>query len=219
MPAPPSFQQAELAIDGGATLRCAFNPSSYSVTKTNIWTYKPKTGTDLPDAEFGGGLPRVAKIQLLLDASLLGEDESVKDQANELLKMMETGGGGPAPPFVTFSWGQNSLPKSAPVALNIQYILFRPNGDPMRALVDIELAQAEKDSTASSGTGNSPTNPHTYSQQGLRSHRVRDGDSLPSIAYDYYGDATEWRVIAQANGIDNPLRLRRSAELTIPPLD
>jgi nucleoid-associated protein YgaU len=48
---------------------------------------------------------------------------------------------------------------------------------------------------------------------------VRDGDSLPSIAYEAYGDATRWRVIAEANGIDDPMRLRRGSELTIPRID
>ena len=48
---------------------------------------------------------------------------------------------------------------------------------------------------------------------------MRDGDSLPSIAYDAYGDPTRWRPIAEANGIDNPMHLRRGTELTIPTLD
>ena len=31
-----------------------------------------------------------------------------------------------------------------------------------------------------------------------------------------YGNATAWRSIAEANGIDDPLRLRRGEVLTIP---
>jgi nucleoid-associated protein YgaU len=48
---------------------------------------------------------------------------------------------------------------------------------------------------------------------------VRDGDSLPSIAYDAYGDPTQWRVIAEANDVDDPLRLRRGTDLRIPTLE
>ena len=44
-------------------------------------------------------------------------------------------------------------------------------------------------------------------------HRVRDGDTLPSISYRAYGDATRWRLIAEANGVDNPLHLRRGSSL------
>jgi nucleoid-associated protein YgaU len=50
-------------------------------------------------------------------------------------------------------------------------------------------------------------------------HTVRDGDTLPSIAYAAYGDATRWRVIAESNAVDNPFHLRRGAALTLPELD
>ena len=50
-------------------------------------------------------------------------------------------------------------------------------------------------------------------------HLVKDGDSLPSIAYRAYGDATRWRTIADANDIDDPLRLRRGTALTVPRLE
>jgi hypothetical protein len=224
MAVPAGYQKAQLVVDGGQPIECAFNPNSYTVSKTNVWTFKPTTGVDLPKGEFGGGLPRYTKLSLLLDVSLAGDSASVKEQANGLLKMMETGGGGgggggSVPPFVTFKWGAVELPKSVPVSLSIQYVYFHPNGEPIRALVELELAQAEQASTASSGPSNAPGNPTTYAQQGVRSHRVRDGDSLQSIAYDAYQDSHLWRTIAQANGIDDPFRLRRGTDLTIPPLD
>ena len=224
MPIPQGFQRAKLEIGSASNaVECAFNPTSYSVSKTNIWNFKPTTGTDLPDGEFGGGLPRRTTLSLLLDVSLLSPDQSVKDTANKLLKMMETdgggGGGGSAPPFVTFTWGSMALPKSVPVSLTIQYVLFHPNGEPIRATVDIELAQAEKADTASAGGTGQGQNPTTRAMSGLRIHRVRDGDSLPSIAYRAYGDATRWRTIAEANDIDDPLQLRRGTPLMLPRLE
>jgi len=224
MPLPAGFQKARLEIDGGDAIECAFNPESYTVTKDNVWTFKPTTGSDLPKAEFGGVLPRRTRLALLLDVSLAGDGASVKDQANALLKMMETGGGGgggggSVPPFITFRWGSVDLPKSVPVSLSIQYVLFHGNGEPIRAHVDVELAQADQASTASSGPSNAAGNPHTRAIDGLRSHRVRDGDSLHSIAYHAYGDPFLWRVIAEANGVDDPMRLRRGTTLTIPALD
>ena len=214
MPVPQGFQRAKLEIEGGDAFECLFNPQSYVVSKTNVWNFKPSTGVDVPDGEFGGGLPQRTNLSLLLDVSLLGPDESVKDAADKLFKMMESsagGGGGGAPPKVTFRWGSVGLPKSVPVSLTIQYILFHPNGEPIRATVDLELAQAEQ---AQQGQ-----NPTTRAIAGLRVHRVLDGDSLQSIAYDAYGDPTRWRPIAEANGIDDPLRLRRGTELTIPRLE
>jgi hypothetical protein len=212
MPVPQGFQNAKLTIEGGDTIQCAFNPESYSISKTNVWTYKPNQSKDWPDPEFGGGLPMTYKLTLLLDTSLDGPDKSVKDQANALMKAMH--GSGSAPKFITFSWGSTKLPKAAPLSISIQYALFHPNGDPIRAFVDLELAPAED--TSPPGQSQNPTPRGTA---GLGSHIVLYGDSLHSVAYDFYGDATRWRTIAVANAIDDPLRLRRGSSLSIPRLD
>ncbi len=212
MPIPQGFQNAKLQIEGGDTIQCAFNPETYTISKTNIWTYKPNQSKDYPKPEFGGGMPMVYRMQLLLDVSLQGSDKSIKDQANALMKAMH--GGGSPPKFVTFSWGSTTLPKAAPLSISIQYTLFHPNGDPMRAFVDLELAQA--DDSSPPGQAQNPT---TRGTAGLRTHIVQDGDSLHSIAYESYGDATRWRAIARANEIDDPLVLRRGTSLSIPRLD
>ena len=212
MPVPQGFQNAKLQIEGGDTIQCAFNPETYSVSKTNIWTYKPNHSKDYPKPEFGGGMPMVYTMQLLLDVSLQGSDQSIKDQANALMKAMH--GGGSPPKFVTFSWGSTQLPKAAPLSISIQYAMFHPNGDPMRAFVDLELAQA--DDSSPPGQAQNPT---TRGTAGLRSHIVQDGDSLQSLAYESYGDPTRWRVIAEANGVDDPLRIERGTALGIPRLD
>jgi hypothetical protein len=211
MPYPQGFQKAKLDLDG-EVVECGFNPQDYTISKTNLWTYKPSQGDDLPKPEFGGGMPMTYKLSLLLDSSLDGPDVSVKDQANKLMGAMH--GNGTAPKFIEFSWGSVKLPKAAPVSISIRYALFRPNGEPIRAFVDLELAQAEP----SSPTGKAQ-NPTTRAITGLRAITVRDGDSLPSLAYAAYGDATRWRVIAEANAIDNPMHLRRGSSLTIPRLD
>jgi hypothetical protein len=202
MPYPQGFQKAQLAIEGD-TIECGFNPQDYTISKTNVWTYKPTQGKDRPDPEFGGGLPMTYKLSLLLDSSLEGPDGSIKDHGN-----------GSAPKFIEFGWGSVKLPKAAPVSMSIHYVLFRPNGEPVRAFVDLELAQAED--SAPAGKAQNPT---TRAIAGLRARTVQDGDSLPAIAYEAYGDATRWRVIADVNGIDDPMRLRRGSTLTIPRLD
>jgi hypothetical protein len=212
MPIPQGFQKARLQVEGGDAIECAFNPQGYTISKTNIWTYKPTQGKDMPAPEFGGGLPMSYKLALLLDSSLDGPDKSVKDDANTLMQAMH--GGGSAPKFITFSWGSVKLPKAAPISISIQYALFHPNGEPIRAFVDLELAQAEELTPAGKAQ-----NPTARGIAGLSAHTVRDGDSLQSIAHLAYGDPTRWRVIAEANSIDDPMRLRRGTALTIPRLD
>jgi len=42
------------------------------------------------------------------------------------------------------------------------------------------------------------------------------GDSLPAVAYREYGNPNLWRALAEANGVDDPLRLRPGTSLLVP---
>jgi hypothetical protein len=213
---PAGFTKAKLNIDGGPTLECYFNPTEYSISKSNEWKYKTVTGTSFSPPEFGGGQPRQIELNLLFDQTFPPYTMSVRESTAALLDMMEvpsgkTGGSPTAvPPFVTFEWGRLVF-KGACVSLSVTYKLFEPNGDPLRADVKLSLKQAEE---AQQGQ-----NPTTRAAAGYGVHRVRDGDTLPSISYQAYGDATKWRLIAEANGVDNPLHLRRGRALSLPRLD
>jgi nucleoid-associated protein YgaU len=45
---------------------------------------------------------------------------------------------------------------------------------------------------------------------------VQPGETLDRISARYYGDSTQWRRIAAANGISDPLSVRSGALLSIP---
>jgi contractile injection system tube protein len=221
---PQTYTKAELDIEGGPTIKALFNPTELTITKANTWTAETKKGTSFSPPAFGGGKPREMSVNLLLDESL-GKPGSVKAMANELLKMMEvpsgTGGGNAkaAPPHVTFKWGAVPSFKAACTSLTITFQLFDRTGSPIRADVKLALTQVEPAPTSSANSPSRPTNPTTRSDGGLGVHIVRDGDSLHSIAHRNYGDPGRWRLIAEANGIDNPLHLRRGTALDLPRID
>jgi hypothetical protein len=225
MPPPESYTKAELHIDGGPIIKALFNPTELSITKANTWTVDAIKGTSFPKPKFGGGKPREMSVNLLLDESIPNGGMSVKKMADELLKMMDvpsgTGGGNAkaVPPHVTFKWGDVPSFKAACTSLTITFQLFKPNGTPIRADVKLALTQVEPASSASSTSASRPTNPTTRSDGGLGVHIVRDGDSLQSIAHRSYGDPNRWRMIAEANGIDNPLHVRRGTALDLPRID
>jgi nucleoid-associated protein YgaU len=214
--APTGFVKAELQIDKGATLKCYFNPTEYSVTKANTWNYKEVTGKSFAPPTFGGGQPRQMELSLLFDQTFPPYTMPVKASTAALLDAMEVpkgktaGSPSAAPPFITFHWG-GLVFKGACTSLTVTYKLFSPTGDPLRADVKLTLKQAED-----TVQGQNPT---TRAAAGYGVHRVRDGDTLPSISYDAYGDATKWRLIAEANGVDNPLHLRRGTPLSLPRLE
>jgi nucleoid-associated protein YgaU len=210
-------QKASLKIEDGETLQCLFNPKEFSVTKSNSWESKAAPGKTAAKPTFGGGQPHELSLQLLFDETLLKPKVSVSDAANKLFEAMKASkneGGAKnktRPPTLTFTWGGFSF-QGVAKSLTVQYQLFRPDGAPIRADVKLSLMQWDVEGPAGQ-------NPTTRSQGELGAHIVRDGDSLASIAHRIYGDPTHWRVIAEANGIDNPLTLRSGQALAVPSLD
>jgi len=91
-----------------------------------------------------------------------------------------------------------------------RFTLFFPSGMPARATIDVTFKE--------------------FSDQGLRMgkhrsanfdkrHTVRRGDTLSSIAGSVYGDPRNWRPIAEANAMDDPLALQPGQVLTIPAIE
>jgi contractile injection system tube protein/LysM domain-containing protein len=220
MPMPTGFEQASLEIEGGTTIDCWFNPTQYSIAKSNQYSGTPATGASFPKAQFGGGNARQLSVELLFDAS---PDGNVSAATNQLFEMMEvdpdlgTAGKNDArPPKLKLSWGSFNSFWAVCTSLNVQFTMFKPDGTPIRATAGLTLVQAEEDLRSGRGSVPRPQNPTTRADVQLRAHVIRDGDSLQSIAFEHYGDPTGWRRIAQENGIDDPLRLSRGRSLSIP---
>jgi hypothetical protein len=223
MTAPTNFQKAKLEIEGDEPIECWFNPKDYSIQKANNWEVKPVVGAGLPKAQFGGGNARELSLELLFNSA---PDSDVGGISDRLFKMMEvnqafaSAKNSGRPPMVTFAWGGNLSFKAVAKSLSVQYTMFRPDGMPIRAQAKISLVQVQDAVGKSKGSGKKdPQNPTTRAIAGLGSHIVREGDSLQSIAYASYGDPTQWRAIAEANDIDDPLRLRRGQALSIPRIE
>ncbi|MBK6318986.1 MAG: LysM peptidoglycan-binding domain-containing protein [Dehalococcoidia bacterium] len=90
--------------------------------------------------------------------------------------------------------------------------MFLGDGTPVRATVNLSLKQAKD-------PGRFPAqNPTSGGAAGHKRHVVLQRETLDSIAAREYGEARHWRHIAEANGIEDPMRLRPGTVLALPPL-
>jgi phage tail-like protein len=123
-------------------------------------------------------------------------------------------------PELSFTWGSGF--SSIPVvlkSLSATYTRFTVDGHPIRAKVNLQL---EKIVPAAEANGKPTTvahgaqNPSSGGIPGRASHLFRDTENLPTLAQETYGDPTAWRALAEANRIDDPLRLVPGTSLLLP---
>jgi Contractile injection system tube protein len=207
-------EKAFIALkDGGERLTCTFNPREYTISKSSTWHKTPAKGAkSAPKPEFVGANPRTMQVELFFDAWESPGD--VSKQVNTLLEWTNPtkksiADNKPNPPIVVFHWGKNEFFDAYVKQVSAKYTMFRPDGTPVRATATVGFEEVPADPAK--------TNPSSGGEPGKRTHVVRDGDSVHSIAYAEYGDAALWRGVAAVNEIDDPFRLRLGATLLIPP--
>ena len=203
-------------VDTKEEIECLFNPNEYTLDKSNTWTQKPVKGENVPNLEFGGGSSTTLTMQLFLDTSTTGGD--VRETTNKVRKLMEVDQGAKdmtsvkgRPPVIEFHWGRIWTFKAVITRLTERCTLFRDDGIPIRATLDVTLLQAKDASVYPA------QNPTTMNITGYKQWTVRDGDTIDWIAFNEYGDSNMWRYIADLNGLDNPNRLRPGQKLAIAP--
>ena len=82
------------------------------------------------------------------------------------------------------------------------------------------LASPAASPSVVASTASTPASTPTTTEAAAETYEVQSGDTLLSIAQQYYGDTTQWRRIYDANkdtiGAD-PDKLKIGMKLTIPP--
>jgi hypothetical protein len=208
---------AKLENDKGVdpVLTVMFNPKDLTLTKSNTWNPKKTPKANTPDLEFGSGGSASLKLQLFFDTYAEQKDvrkEFLKQiytwtQLDPKLKDKKSSKG--RPPEVRFHWGAVIF-DGVIQSLSQKLTLFLPDGTPVRAVVDLTLTESRD------GSFFKKQNPTSGGPGGNRVWVVREGDTLPWIAYSEYKDATEWRAIADANGLTQVRALLPGTVLVIP---
>ena len=186
-----------------------FNPSEYQLQKTNTFAEIGIPGLESPPIQFVRGTAEKLTLELLADTSDTLDDVREK-YVNKLRELMRLNEELHAPPIVAFSWDTQVF-KGVLESLNISYVLFSPDGVPLRAKLSVVLKEYRpavvqlREST-------------TLSPDFDKTFVVRHGDTLSGIAGQIYRDPARWRDIARANGIVDLRSVRPGDALRIPKL-
>ena len=193
-----------------------FNPNTYSITKNVTWTGTASVELNAPTLTFGGSESRQLSLELFYDVTEPVGSEAVDDvrvETNKMVALTRIQRDGHFPPVVQVTWGDDSSDRfdfpfiGVVTQLTQKFTLFRSTGQPVRATLNVtfkEFLDTEKDKRE--------TDPE------FTTRLVKGGDTLSNIASEVYRDPALWRVIAEANQLDDARHLPVGLRLAIPKL-
>jgi nucleoid-associated protein YgaU len=201
----------------GDTIVAMFNPNKLTVNRSVQWQNQHAAKRDNPEMQFTGAEPATLIVDLLFDTYDTPEPESAKQSVKKVytdkllhLTTVEKHGAKHRPPVCRLQWGsQGIFFQGVLQQLEISFTMFTAAGVPVRATSKCTFKQWVANSA-------------DLKKQDLMSSDVakvwvvKRGQSLATIASAEYGDPRAWRVIADANGIDNPLGLAPGTRLLLP---
>lgn len=213
---PPSGTTDAAGTPTGEKIDFQFNPKELTLTKTAKWKREAARGAKKSGVpEFLGAEPAKLSLEMFLDATRKMDDSVVKQVEKlfgccvptETTRQKQKA----SPPWVRFQWGAIMGFPGHIKSVTVKYTLFTPGGMPVRALCTVVLEEM--------GGETSGQNPTSGALAARSVHTVVSGDSLPALAYREYGDPTLWRALAEANDIDDPMRLPAGRTLLVPALE
>ncbi len=214
----------------GKAIEVKFNPTEFTLNKAVQTAEVAIPGLDSPILQFVRGQAETLSLDLFFDSTETGMDDnakSVTEQTDQFYELIKIDGETHAPPICLFSWGSEfpgqrvykSLTgsqqrhgfKCIVESVRQRFTLFSPQGVPLRATLTVSLKEYKT-------LAEQIVQVNKRSADRTHTHVVGAGETLSQIAARVYDDPAQWRAIADANQIENPLNLAPGTVLEIPVL-
>jgi len=209
-------ESGNVTVDDGASFELMLNPSSYSHSYSIGYNHKEAIGQLGSDAKFSGIKPEKVSFDIVIDGTGVVEvadsaSSDVKDQVKKLTDVVyKYDGNNHEPNHVRIIWG-NLLFFGRLESLSVEYTLFKPSGEPLRAKVKLAFSGfMSKEEEALRANRSSPDLSHLV--------EFKAGDTLPLLCYRIYKDSSYYPEVARINNITDFRDIRPGSRLHFPPL-
>lgn len=199
----------EKGRDMGDRIVVMFNPEQYTIDKTVNYQRTNLPGLQTPVTQFVYGNAQTLKLDLFFDTYEKNED--VRNHTKKLTKLLDIDRDLHAPPVCRFIWGKLDF-KAVIDSISQTYTMFLNSGIPVRAKLTVSFSEYRTITEQLEGTPRQSADRTKY-------HILTQADTLWLLADRAYADSRLWRLIAEANNIDNPRLLVPGRELIIPPME
>ena len=189
-----------------------FNPEEYAQVYDIEYDDKSGDGTTGSPMVFKRIKPQEYSLKFMIDGTGTGGEKiNVPDMIRKFFSVMGYDGKIHRPRYLQVLWGTL---RSYCILLkaDITYKLFKPDGTPLRAVINATFKENIDDRTrVAKANDTSPDLTHV--------RVVKAGDTLPIMAYEIYGDLSRYIEVARVNGLDNFMQLRPGERILFPPVE
>jgi hypothetical protein len=205
-------------MDNNEEFTVLFNPTEYSVEDSSKW--QDQTGNRRrPELQYTGGERKRLTMELFFDTYEAGQD--VRQHTGKIARLLvvttDDRNSGKRPPIVQLTWGPENPDTGFPFVgvletLKQQFTLFTGQGVPVRAKLSVTFKEFRLPADELQREPRRSSFP-------AQTYTARAGDTLSGIAAALWKDPLKWRLIAEANSIDNPRLLEPGHVLVVPPIE
>lgn len=185
-----------------------FNPGMYDLSKSVKYGSKDIAGLSTPVTQFASGQAETLSMELFFDTT--EEMTDVREKTALLEKLVEVDSDQHAPPKCRFIWGSLVF-KGVVESMDKSFTKFLPSGQPVRVRVNITFKEYRSPKEQRDAIP-------FFSPDTTTVREVTGDETLWLLADEEYGDPGKWRLIADANDLQNPRDLRTGQRLIIPEL-
>ncbi|MCP4213808.1 MAG: LysM peptidoglycan-binding domain-containing protein [bacterium] len=201
-----------------------FNPAEFTVEKGNTFAEINVPGLPSSILQFVRGNSRTISMELFFDTYEDKENRDVRQYTDKITGwdsgstlsqlspdkkgLMDIDSELHAPPVCIFEWGSFTF-QCVIERVSKRFTMFLADGTPVRATLTVTLKEYQE-------VDIQIRNIDTHSADLSKRWTVTQGDSLWSIAAKEFGDPGQWRLLAEANAIDNPRIISPGTELRVP---
>lgn len=203
-----------------------YNPATYSASYSIKYADDGAQGETKRTMKYTGFDPATFSFELLLDGTGAsvpdgissdqpgsdGKKISVADKVEAFMDIAyRYKGDVHRPAYLQINWGKSTIAKCVLTSVSVTYDLFEPSGNPLRAKLGCQFKEySYEDLTKAEENSASPNMTH------LRV--VKQGDKLPLMCKEIYGDPLLYLEVARINGLTDYRDLQAGQELYFPPL-
>ncbi len=221
---PNQLKKASITVldgaDAGKVIPVLFNPAEYSFDRSNSYKAVALPGLGSPLMQFVNGDADQLSMELFLDdytdpqgptSRAQPEQAPVASRLEAISRLLNIDSDLHAPPPVRFAWGPMEF-NAIIEKLSRKVTMFRPDGSPARATLNVAFKEYRT-------LREQLERPRRESADKTKRRVVVGRDSLWALAAREYGDAREWRRIADANDLDDPRAIQPGDWLALPPIE